>query len=162
MQIKQLLKEDDAVSPVIGVILMVAITVILAAVIASFVLGMGQQNDPTPTATIGMDYEEQDTDEGLLTLSHESGETIKSDNLYVRGSNLLSTNEDWDGDGSGDADTISEGSWASTSAYSPGSEIKSGQELTVGVTSSYDVKVVWQSPEGDTSSTLNEQTGPDA
>jgi len=37
MNIKQLLNDDDAVSPVIGVILMVAITVILAAVIASFV-----------------------------------------------------------------------------------------------------------------------------
>jgi len=33
-------KRDDAVSPVIGVILMVAITVILAAVIAAFVFGM--------------------------------------------------------------------------------------------------------------------------
>jgi flagellin-like protein len=37
----QFLKEEDAVSPVIGVILMVAITVILAAVIAAFVFGMG-------------------------------------------------------------------------------------------------------------------------
>jgi len=34
------LKRADAVSPVIGVILMVAITVILAAVIAAFVFGM--------------------------------------------------------------------------------------------------------------------------
>lgn len=33
--------DDRGVSPVIGVILMVAITVILAAVIASFVLGFG-------------------------------------------------------------------------------------------------------------------------
>ena len=33
-------KNDEAVSPVIGVILMVAITVILAAVIAAFVFGM--------------------------------------------------------------------------------------------------------------------------
>ena len=33
-------KKEDAVSPVIGVILMVAITVILAAVIAAFVFGM--------------------------------------------------------------------------------------------------------------------------
>jgi flagellin-like protein len=46
MQIKQELNEfvsDDsrAVSPVIGVILMVAITVILAAVIGTFVLGLG-------------------------------------------------------------------------------------------------------------------------
>ena len=33
-------RNEDAVSPVIGVILMVAITVILAAVIAAFVFGM--------------------------------------------------------------------------------------------------------------------------
>lgn len=34
------MRTEDAVSPVIGVILMVAITVILAAVIAAFVFGM--------------------------------------------------------------------------------------------------------------------------
>ena len=34
------MRKDEAVSPVIGVILMVAITVILAAVIAAFVFGM--------------------------------------------------------------------------------------------------------------------------
>jgi flagellin-like protein len=52
MQIKQQLEEfvtgdERGVSPVIGVILMVAITVILAAVIGTFVLGLGdsvQQN----------------------------------------------------------------------------------------------------------------------
>jgi len=38
---KKVSKNDDAVSPVIGIILMVAITVILAAVIAAFVFGMG-------------------------------------------------------------------------------------------------------------------------
>lgn len=36
-------KNEDAVSPVIGVILMVSITVILAAVIAAFVFGMSGQ-----------------------------------------------------------------------------------------------------------------------
>ncbi|QYZ78664.1 type IV pilin [Methanofollis formosanus] len=37
---KEFVKNEEAVSPVIGVILMVAITVILAAVIAAFVFGM--------------------------------------------------------------------------------------------------------------------------
>ncbi|WP_342678079.1 type IV pilin N-terminal domain-containing protein [Methanofollis sp. UBA420] len=37
---KQFAQNEEAVSPVIGVILMVAITVILAAVIAAFVFGM--------------------------------------------------------------------------------------------------------------------------
>jgi len=52
MRLKQLLNDDDAVSPVIGVILMVAITVILAAVIATFVLGLGDSvSNNAPQAT---------------------------------------------------------------------------------------------------------------
>ncbi|GAB3681759.1 hypothetical protein GCM10028857_06490 [Salinarchaeum chitinilyticum] len=51
MQIRQLLTDDDAVSPVIGVILMVAITVILAAVIGAFVLGFGGGGPSAPTAS---------------------------------------------------------------------------------------------------------------
>ncbi|HXW99377.1 MAG TPA: type IV pilin N-terminal domain-containing protein [Methanomicrobiales archaeon] len=43
------LKREDAVSPVIGVILMVAITVILAAVIAAFVFGMASGVQKTKT-----------------------------------------------------------------------------------------------------------------
>ena len=48
---------SDAVSPVIGVILMVAVTVILAAVIASFVLGManGIQKTKIVDVTISRD-----------------------------------------------------------------------------------------------------------
>ena len=41
-------KNEEAVSPVIGVILMVAITVILAAVIAAFVFGMADTADAKP------------------------------------------------------------------------------------------------------------------
>ena len=41
--------DEKGVSPVIGVILMVAITVILAAVIASFVFGMGTRLEPVKT-----------------------------------------------------------------------------------------------------------------
>ena len=44
--------DDDAVSPVIGVILMVAITVILAAVIAAFVFQMSGDIDTTKTVMI--------------------------------------------------------------------------------------------------------------
>src|SRR5512136_356362 len=43
------MKREDAVSPVIGVILMVAITVILAAVIAAFVFGMASGVSKTKT-----------------------------------------------------------------------------------------------------------------
>ena len=57
-QIRQkLIGSDDerAVSPVIGVILMVAITVILAAVIAAFVLDMGQSQSSSASASVQFD-----------------------------------------------------------------------------------------------------------
>lgn len=47
---------DRAVSPVIGVILMVAITVILAAVIGTFVMGMG--NNVQQNANAGVSFDE--------------------------------------------------------------------------------------------------------
>lgn len=46
------MKNEDAVSPVIGVILMVAITVILAAVIAMFVFNMA--GDVQSSKTVGV------------------------------------------------------------------------------------------------------------
>jgi len=45
-------ENEEAVSPVIGVILMVAITVILAAVIAAFVFGMGSNVQTTKTVGV--------------------------------------------------------------------------------------------------------------
>jgi flagellin-like protein len=45
-------KNDEAVSPVIGVILMVAITVILAAVIAAFVFGMAGNINKTKVVSV--------------------------------------------------------------------------------------------------------------
>jgi len=54
--IKAFLFDDDrGVSPVIGVILMVAITVILAAVIAAFVLGLGYTNESAPSVNWNYD-----------------------------------------------------------------------------------------------------------
>ena len=48
-------KNDEAVSAVIGVILMVAITVILAAVIAAFVFGMGSSIKKTYVVSFTID-----------------------------------------------------------------------------------------------------------
>jgi flagellin-like protein len=48
---------NRAVSPVIGVILMVAITVILAAVIGAFVLEIGNQQETAPSTSF--DSEQQ-------------------------------------------------------------------------------------------------------
>ena len=72
----QFLKEEDAVSPVIGVILMVAITVILAAVIAAFVFGMGPP-EQAPQASIRANA---DTigGESVIKLQHQGGDVVST------------------------------------------------------------------------------------
>jgi len=88
MDLKQLFQDDDAVSPVIGVILMVAITVILAAVIASFVLGLGNQTGPAaPTVSVSCDIPNSQ-------FVHEGGDTINEGNLIVRNSGSISGSSD--------------------------------------------------------------------
>jgi flagellin-like protein len=54
MKLDQMFGDDRAVSPVIGVILMVAITVILAAVIGTFVLGLGDSLGGSATAGVSV------------------------------------------------------------------------------------------------------------
>ncbi len=72
---------DRAVSPVIGVILMVAITVILAAVIGTFVLGLGDSlGDNQPTAQISVSLDEGASN---ATFEHNGGDSIPSGDLRV-------------------------------------------------------------------------------
>ena len=58
-------KNEDAVSPVIGVFLMVAITVILAAVIAAFVFGM--TGDISKTKTLAAIVQQPDATHIVVT-----------------------------------------------------------------------------------------------
>ena len=81
MKLNNLFNNDDrAVSPVIGVILMVAITVILAAVIGTFVLGLGDSlGDSQPTAQLSAD-----ATSGDLTIEHGGGDTIPANELRIQ------------------------------------------------------------------------------
>jgi len=67
-------ENEDAVSPVIGVILMVAITVILAAVIAAFVFGMGTNVETQKQVVISA---KQITDD-KLQVTVQSGADLSS------------------------------------------------------------------------------------
>lgn len=85
-------EEDRGVSPVIGVILMVAITVILAAVIGAFVLGLGDDLDSSasPTATVDISGIAEETDESgnvvtedAITIEHTRGDNLDTSELRV-------------------------------------------------------------------------------
>jgi flagellin-like protein len=136
MKLNELLTDDDAVSPVIGVILMVAITVILAAVIGTFVLGLGGQvQNSAPTTDFSFDEDSS----GNVDITHTSGQAIELSNLEITGpvpSTPCSSNTDWDG--------------------TSNSEVTAGNTCTVTPTSGGTVRVTWESDDGSTSDTLAE------
>lgn len=165
MNLKQLFDDERAVSPVIGVILMVAITVILAAVIGTFVLGLGDRvSTAQPSASFQFDYTNQDTaGNDSLQVTHASGDTIQAStlNASVSGArdgtdnvdvayvaNLFGSNGNV---AAGDSDTINRDDF--------GSQLDANDSLQL---DSATVRVVWSAESGDSSATLAKWTGPDA
>ncbi|WP_435128041.1 type IV pilin [Halobaculum sp. D14] len=143
MDFKQLFTDDRAVSPVIGVILMVAITVILAAVIGTFVLGLGNnlQTSP-PQASFGFDYTENSNGSGYnVTATHQGGATLNSDN--AKSVKLTSAN--------GGSVSFSLPVSAGDSAQLNESNGGSGADAVPGNTG---VRVIWTSSDGKTSQSL--------
>jgi FlaG/FlaF family flagellin (archaellin) len=143
---------------------MVAITVILAAVIATFVLGLGEQvSDTTPNASFTTDLDQSidanTTDDygnnlgdfttdnstaGVLTITHAGGPNIEAQ--------LLSNN----------GGSLSEGSWANAdSPYAEGDEVGAGDSIEMWVQSDDTVRIVWENDEGS-SAILDTFEGPDA
>jgi flagellin-like protein len=153
MNIKQLLtndgeSDDRAVSPVIGVILMVAITVILAAVIGTFVLGLGDSiQDTSPTASFDFDFNAGNT--GTVDISHAGGDTIDA------GTNTVTVT-------ASDGATLQNES-DSGNEWPPG-EISAGSSETFDKGSSWSgetVSVNWESSSGGSSATLASDTAPE-
>ena len=151
MNVRQLIDDDRAVSPVIGVILMVAITVILAAVIGSFVLGLGNSvQQTTPNANFQFDFEEVGTsDHYNVTATHEGGDTLTSDN--TRTLNL----------------TASSGTDSTTSfPFSAGDQLAlldnsaAADGVNKSVPAGETVRVIWTSQNGESSQSLASQQAP--
>lgn len=176
-------EEDRAVSPVIGVILMVAITVILAAVIGTFVLGLGDQVQQTsPNAQFSFDYDSgepgtdfDDSDDGWAVGTTSAG---AANELHIdtdEADALLTVTHDG-GDGVDGVELRVTGSqayndqtsddfngfyWAGDQTIagfdypeSEGSTIRAGNEAGLAVTEDDTIRIVWEDSDSDRSSTL--------
>ncbi|WP_049967517.1 type IV pilin [Haloferax prahovense] len=154
MQLTHLFKDDSAVSPVIGVILMVAITVILAAVIGTFVLGLGDQvGDTAPQASFSFDFDNNggDASEAQVTITHESGDSVDADRLTVTvDGSEVTVATDYAYDGSAFADSVGAGD----------STVVEKQPATDSTWAGESIRVVWTSESGSNSATLQKQTAP--
>jgi len=172
-------KDESAVSPVIGVILMVAITVILAAVIATFVLGLGDQiSETAPQATFSMSEETETITIGgnsnettVVTASHTGGATIEASNIKVTVNGVQA----WDINSSDQAalpersEELSAGSEMRIVFTDDNNDVSVGDLIAVNSGNLYHgagshdvnslkdgdtVRIIWENPEGDQTSIL--------
>ena len=80
-------KKEDAVSPIVGVMLMLVATIIVAAIVAAFAGGMAAEVDSSPNIIITGTYSQTD---GLI-LKHVSGDSVSGADIYVRPADGFST-----------------------------------------------------------------------
>lgn len=139
MDIKEIFTDDSAVSPVIGVILMVAITVILAAVIGSFVLNLGNNVQQTsPQATIDWEYNQSGD---VVNATHNTGEALDNSTLGISET--------------GANDEIALAGGGSDNTYTAGEEIANGT-YDAGET----IRIVWNAPDSGNSAIISESQAP--
>ncbi|WP_406657128.1 type IV pilin N-terminal domain-containing protein [Methanolobus sp. ZRKC2] len=76
---QKIMLSENAVSPVIGVMLMIVVTVILAAAVSSFANGMGKKDDPTQAI-----FEvECSASDGLIIIKHLGGDSIYKEDTKI-------------------------------------------------------------------------------
>ena len=132
--------DDRGVSPVIGVILMVAITVILAAVIATFVLGLGEQVSST-APQVNVDWN-QSTGTGnnnfTVGATHNGGATVTGGNVGLSAQNFQNI----------------------IPKVGDDSEVQSGTLFGIvsGLEDGDTVQLIWESDGGGTTATLSDYT----
>ena len=74
--------KDDAISPVIGVMLMLSITIILAAVLMAFAGGMADTKPATPSVDLSAAFVKNGSDI-VLCVSHNGGDALNPDDIKV-------------------------------------------------------------------------------
>lgn len=161
MNLKHFAQDERGVPPVIGVILMVAIVVILAAVIAAFVLGIGAEEDATPQITLDFEYDDNDDGTGDLTVTVQGTGTegFTANEIAFRSVDDENLNDGPDGNNIEDGDT-----WADVTdgAYEAGDDISAGDSLTLEVDEEVELNVVWVADGDEEASILASFDGPEA
>lgn len=126
------------VTPVIGIILMVAVAVILAAIIGAFVLDVGSDPQPVPNTRFAFDYNSS----GNLTISHDGGETIDSKNTL-------------------ELEVVyTDASGSRTEPWGLPVDSESSITLPTKPKSDTEVRVIWTGPDGESSDVIARDTVP--
>lgn len=84
-------RSDSAVSPVVGVMLMLVVTIIIAAIVSAFAGGMANTDQKVPQATIQGKYS---LSADIFQLFHAGGDELPTQNLIVK---IQQNDEDFGG-----------------------------------------------------------------
>ena len=142
MSTRKLSVDDSAVSPVIGVILMVAITVILAAVIGTFVLGLGDTlGSSAPQAQFDFEYADGPEDGTWVNITHQGGAPVQNSTLDI----VI-----------GDSSAYTTGDHAVEVPFN--ARITAGNRTAINASTSIGekVQIVWTSEDGSKSAIISE------
>ena len=90
-------EQDDAVSPVVGVMLMLVVTIIIAAIVSSFAGGLGSTSGTAPTATLAIKMFAGPNDTNV-TIEHLGGDPLATKDLKIISTYTIP--EKWRGDSS--------------------------------------------------------------
>lgn len=113
-------KDDRGVTSVLGVVLMVAVTIILASVIGVYVLGIGSDlTETSPQTSFEFSHSTSPGDTNSTTIVHGGGDTFQADSVEITigGETVYENGENtsdflasgWSGEvSSGDSITIKE------------------------------------------------------
>jgi flagellin-like protein len=142
MKPQNIIHDDEAVSPVIGVILMVAITVILAAVIGTFVLGLGDQLQDT-SPTMSLSFDEAAGNDEQIKVTHDGGDSLNPDRISLTSEGTALDSSDTPVDDWPNNDQIKAGD---STLVDFDSQPNSGDIL----------KIVWTSDDGGNSNVIGE------
>ncbi len=82
---------NEAVSPVVGVMLMLVVTIIIAGVVSAFAGGLTDSTDKAPQVMLKGTYSQTDG----LTISHQGGDAVgvADTDVYIRLSNTFGDTE---------------------------------------------------------------------
>jgi len=81
---------DDAVSPIVGVMLMLVVTIIIAAIVSSFAGGLGDSSTQAPVATLAVKMFAGPNDRNV-TIEHLGGDALATKDLQIISSYTVPT-----------------------------------------------------------------------
>jgi flagellin-like protein len=146
--LRGLLTDEDAVSPVIGVILMVAVTVVLSAAIGAFVLDIGNAvTEQQPNAVIEFEVDTGGSTDSV-TLRHTGGDELATETLSVTIDGTVA----WEAGSTPGNDFTTDPSGGWDDGVTSGDELVIKEDSGGDITASSSVELLWQ--DGQRSSIL--------